>query len=237
MVGRLRANVRHWTWADASCRGSSHIQTGTRKQDAVSTFTCRSGEIFVAIVSDGAGSASHGGEGASVICRTLGTQIRNHFSSSSVFPTDDFLWDWIDLARDNIAMAATKRSLAPRDFSATMVLAISDGNSTLIAHVGDGSVVVRDSCDAEWAAASWPAQGEYASTTYFVTEDPQARLRISRREAPIDALVAFTDGIERLALNYASDCAHQPFFKGIILPLEQIQQEGRDAGLSAKLRV
>ena len=212
------------------------MQTGTRKQDAISTFSCRDGDILVSIISDGAGSASYGGEGASVICRSFATLIRIHFSESSDFPTEALIWEWLDHIRDRISRAAQKRGLTPRDFSATLVLAISDGTKTLTAHVGDGAIVARRASEDDWQALSWPAQGEYASTTYFVTEDPQARLRVSLSETPIDALAVFTDGIERIALNYATDRAHEPFFKGIILPLAKIEQPGRDSDLSAKLR-
>jgi hypothetical protein len=44
-----------------------------------------------------------------------------------------------------------------------------------VIHVGDGACAVRLNNARSWLVPSWPAQGEYASTTYFVTDDPKPR--------------------------------------------------------------
>jgi len=225
-----------WRWAGASRRGVSHAKAGTRRQDAYSSFLADGGATLVTIVSDGAGSASHGGEGASLICRTMATALRGHLGTAQGFPDVDDLWIWVDEARDRIAVAANVRGLAPRDFAATMVLIVTSGVETLVAHVGDGSVVARHVDGGDWSALSWPAQGEYASTTFFVTDDPAPRMRVIRSHLPIDAVAVFTDGIERLALDYTSLDAHQPFFRGIIAPLEAVGTPGIDRDLSMKLK-
>lgn len=224
-----------WGWAGASCRGTSHVKSETRKQDAFSCFLAPGGAFLVSLVSDGAGSASHGGEGASLVCRSFAAALRRHFETSAALPDDEALWRWLDEARDRIGVAARRRELTPRDFAATMVLAITDGACTLVAHVGDGSAVARHMGDGVWRAMSWPAQGEYASTTFFVTDDPAPRLRIVRSDIPVDGLAVFTDGIERLALDYAAVEAHQPFFRGMIAPLTDGGMAGRDGDLSGKL--
>ena len=82
---------------------------------------------------------------------------------------------------------------------------------------------------------SWPDQGEYAATTYFVTDDPHAKLRVSRTEFPIVAAAAFTDGIERLALDFTTREPHFPFFDGVFRPLDESPTVGRDMVLSGKL--
>jgi len=228
--------VPAWAWAAASCRGTSHVKSGTQKQDAFTCFVAPGG-FLVSLVSDGAGSASHGGEGASLVCRTFATALRRHFEASSVLPDDQALWQWLDGARDRIGIAASRRNLTPRDFAATIVLAITDGTAVLVAHVGDGSSVARHADTGTWTALSWPAQGEYASTTFFVTDDPVPELRIIRLNQPIDALATFTDGIERLALDYALGDAHQPFFRGMIAPLANSGVLGRDDDLTGKLAV
>ncbi|WBO24314.1 PP2C family serine/threonine-protein phosphatase [Sphingomonas abietis] len=224
-----------WAWAGASCRGVSHAKAGTRRQDAFSVFAVRDGSTLVAIVSDGAGSSSHGGEGASVICRTFTTSLRSHFATVAEMPTDDDLWGWLDTARDRIASSADRLALRLRDFAATVVITVTDGKDTLVAHVGDGSSVVRSSEAADWRVTSWPAQGQYAATTFFVTDEPEVRMRMVRSDHAIDAVVAFTDGIERLALDFASETPHVPFFAKIIVPLEQSGAVGSDRDLSEKL--
>jgi len=224
-----------WCWAGASRRGVSHAKARTRKQDAYSTFLAGGGATLVTIVSDGAGSASHGGEGASLICRTMGTSLRRYLGTAQGLPGADDLWLWIDAARDRIGAAASTRGLTPRDFAATMMLIVTTGEETLVAHIGDGSAVARHIDGGRWSALSWPAQGEYASTTFFVTDDPAPRMRVIRSELPIDALAVFTDGIERLALDYTGLDAHEPFFRGMIAPLEGVDVVGLDRDLSEKL--
>lgn len=224
-----------WRWAGASRRGTSHVKAGTKKQDAFSCFTVFNDLILISIVSDGAGSASKGGEGASILCRTMASALRSYFALSSDLPEDERVWHWLDAARDRISIAATRRGLTPRDFAATMVMIATSGDNTLVAHVGDGAVVARQTKSGVWQALSWPAQGEYASTTFFITDDPVPRLRFMRYNLPFDAVAVFSDGIERLALDYAEAVAHQPFFKGIIAPLETGQAVGSDPALSAQL--
>jgi hypothetical protein len=192
--------------------------------------------VLVAIASDGAGSASHGGEGASLVCRTMGAALRRHFASTAAAPTSDQFWQWLDATRDRIALAAEHRGLTPRDFAATMVVTASTGDWTIAAHVGDGAAVMRNG-QSDWKALSWPEQGEYASTTFFVTDDAGPRLRLAAMEEPIDALAVFTDGIERLALDLRRGEAHQPFFQGMIKPLEGGIERGPDRDLGAKLAV
>jgi hypothetical protein len=171
-----------WTWAAAACRGTSHERTGVRIQDAKSCF-CPEGagsDVFVAILSDGAGSAEFGGQGASLICRTIGTLARQHFSVNATLPSDSTVESWVDSARDRILAVAARHRKAPRDFAATLVCTITDGSESLVAHIGDGCVVVKDESLGRWFAPTWPDHGEYASTTTFVTDDPAPNLRLTR---------------------------------------------------------
>lgn len=78
-----------WRWALASQIGTSHIRLGTRKQDALKTFTLQGKDgrqILCAMVCDGAGSAQYGGEGASLTCRIISQAIRQHFSDTDMMP-------------------------------------------------------------------------------------------------------------------------------------------------------
>lgn len=229
--------MTHWTWVAASCRGVSHARTGSRLEDAFACFTTRSrGTELVTVVSDGAGSAALGRHGAVLTCRAIALCAREHFSASSTLPSDEEVWGWVDGIRDWIGTVATRRRAALRDFAATLVCAISNGHETLVAHVGDGSVAVRDRATDQWTAASWPEHGEYASTTYFVTDDAGAKLRISRHGAEIDALAVFSDGIERLALDLSSQQPYSPFLNRMAAPVTASRVMGRDGELSRKLK-
>jgi serine/threonine protein phosphatase PrpC len=133
-----------WRWAAASEIGTSHLRLGTRKQDAIASFQSDDrNRVLCAIVCDGAGSAEHGGEGASVICRTMTNALRRHFVGTATLPTDDDIWSWVDLARDRLSVAADKRAKPRRAFASTLVMLAATGEAVLTAHVGDGAVVGR----------------------------------------------------------------------------------------------
>jgi hypothetical protein len=117
-----------------------------------------------------------------------------------------------------------------------MICAVSDGADTIVAHIGDGCAVAQDAVTQEWIALTWPTHGEYASTTYFVTDDPQPQLVIHRHNRSFSALIAFTDGMERLALDLTARKPHAPFFQGIVAPVLASQAQGRDPVLSIQLK-
>lgn len=223
-----------WTWAAASRQGSSHERRGERRQDAFRTLLTASGDAVVLVACDGAGSAVRGGTGAAIASRMLSNVIRERLETGA-WPTDEEVWEDIDQVRDRIALVAERIGMISRDFATTLVLVASDGERTMAVHVGDGAAVVRSRETKVWTALSWPAQGEYASTTFFMTDDGGARVRITRSDAPIDRLALFTDGIERLALDFASETAHAPFFTGVSEPVAKASADGWNVPLSAKL--
>jgi|ThiBio_1000_plan_1041568.scaffolds.fasta_scaffold01639_9 hypothetical protein len=166
--------------------------------------------MLVAVVSDGAGSAMLGKQGSALTCRTITETARTYFNNSAASPTDELLWDWIDQCRERIILAARLRGAKPRDFAATLVAVFALPSETIIMHIGDGAAVIN--VDGQWLVPSWPAHGEYASTTFFITDDPNADLRITRLPYRIDAAAAFSDGIERLVLKFADQTASATFF-------------------------
>lgn len=215
-----------WTWAAARRRGTSHVRTGLPCQDAL---RCSSdGDRFVAVVCDGAGSARFGALGAGL---TAGT-IARAAAAAPALPDDAAISSWVEEARAVIATAADRRGAAPRDLAATLVACIADAGGAVLVLVGDGAAAVRNG--AEWRVPAWPESGEYASTTFFVT-DEVLRLRIVRLPHAPDALALFSDGIERLALDFAARAPHAPFFDAMIRPVEASTAIGRDARVSRAL--
>ncbi len=227
-----------WSWACTASRGSSHIKTDTRLQDAFScsSISVGSNQLFYGVVADGAGSASFGGQGASIVCRTMVTSIRALAGSGQLFPTDEQIESWIDASRDRINVAAQRRNLLPRDFASTLVAVLTSGEESVVVHIGDGCAVFRDLHSEEWVAPTWPEHGEFASTTYFVTDENSLRIRIYRVGAPISAVALFTDGLERLALDFQTKQPFAGFFSGIFKPLLQDIPPGKHVGLSKSLK-
>jgi len=235
MVGPSRADPRRWRWAIASQIGTSHTRLGTRKQDAARCFiTGGRTPALCLMVCDGAGSAAFGGEGASLIGRAVSVGLREHFRAQERLPNDQEIWAWIDLARDRLTLAADRKAARRRDFASTMVMLVVTDQGLVVGHVGDGAAVARER-DGTWRALSWPENGEYASTTFFVTDDPAPRLRIARFEPEFDACAVFSDGIEDLALDHKAKLPHQPFFRSMMAPLDATSTLGKSPLLSAAL--
>jgi hypothetical protein len=227
--------MARWTWAAASRQGTSHAKAGTRRQDAITCTSVTDGSRLIAVLCDGAGSASMGGEGAALAARVVGVRARTHLERCAGGPDDETVQAWIGDVRDAIGHAAEKRQLRPRDFATTLICVLSDGNETIVIHIGDGCVVAKNAADQDWHAVTWPAHGEYASTTYFITDEPEPNISIRRYSNSISALVAFTDGMERLALNFAAETPHAPFLDGIVGPVLASSRVGRDEKLSSQL--
>lgn len=225
-----------WTWAAARCRGVSHERANVPVEDA---FACLAPQVpghpLVAVVSDGAGSAKHGGFGAALVCRAVSSYARQHFETTHSLPDAGQLQSWMEAARRQIIAVAERRHLLPRDFAATLVLVVSDGRESRVLHVGDGCAVVRDAASGTWSAISWPDHGEYASMTYFVTDDPPVRSRINDHPHEISALALFSDGLEQLVLDLRAGQPHGPFFDSIIAPVVGSSSTGKDRDLSRKL--
>jgi len=164
------------------------------------------------------------------------TRARRHFSNVTTLPTDEDIATWFDGIRDLIGAVAERHDRELRDFAATSVSVISTGVQTVIAHVGDGCAVLREADSGRWVAPSWPQHGEYASTTYFVTDENALQLRITRVESEVNAFAVFSDGIERLALDFASQEPSHKFFEKVSAPVGASMSTGRDRNLSRSLK-
>ena len=221
-----------WRWASASVIGTSHIQNGTRLQDACFVSNVGNGCIF-ALVSDGAGSAKFGAYGAWLTCRFLSVRFREWMRENSELPTDEEMVNWVEELRDRISGIATRRESTSRQFAATLAAIIVTLNEVVTLHVGDSAVVGRNG--GKWEVLCWPENGEYASSTYFVTDDPEPHLNINRHQREHDAFALFSDGVGDLALSHLEQTAHAPFFDPMFRPVDSASGEGRLVDLSAKL--
>lgn len=221
-----------WRWASASVIGTSHIHNGDRLQDAYAVADLGGGSML-AVVSDGAGSAKFGAYGAWLTCRFLSVRFREWVRSNSELPCDEELTDWIDELRDRISAIASRRKSTPRQFAATLAAVVAMPEEVVTLHIGDSAVVGRKGV--EWHVLCWPENGEYASSTYFVTDDPQPRLKIARHAREHGAFALFSDGVGDLALSHMEQVAHPQFFDPMFRPVDKASGEGRLVELSEKL--
>ena len=230
---------QRWSWIGACSTGSSHISTGTSCQDAAACieFSTIDGSALLAIVSDGAGSAEFGAVGSRLVVQCFSRNLREYWrqGQSADDLTEEVVRDWLDDIRDHITAAAQHRCATPRSFAATLVAAIVLMDRVVVCHVGDGACVVRKSDDDQWEVPSWPAHGEYASSTYFVTDDPQPQLRYVSKAGQYTKVAVFSDGLERLVLDFSNTVAFAPFFEPMFSALSDSKPR-RARRLSAQLR-
>ncbi|MEJ0096540.1 MAG: PP2C family serine/threonine-protein phosphatase [Methylocella sp.] len=230
---------RRWSWVGACSTGTSHLKAGTGCDDAGACLevVTPNGPILVAVVSDGAGSAHLSSFGARIVSRSfcrsalafVGRGGRPHEVGAEVVA------EWLDDLRDRVDQAARRRAEHPRSFAATLIGCLVHEDRAAIVHIGDGACALRLTGEREWRVPSWPAQGEYASTTYFVTDDPQPRTTIAHVAGKVAEIALFSDGLERLALDFATVTAFAPFFESMFPALRKAPP-GRNRLLSADLR-
>src|SRR6266436_840669 len=99
----------------------------------------------------------------------------------------------------------------------------------------DGAAVLHSRQTGKSIVPSWPFHGEYASTARFVVDDPQATTNLVYLEEVFDRFAVFSDGIERLVLDYREALASADLFDGFVAPLVNSERAGRDREFSRTL--
>jgi hypothetical protein len=114
------------------------------------------------------------------------------------------------------------RNVNRREFACTLLTAIVSDDGAVFSQIGDGVIVVAE--DDRYQTVFWPQSGEYANTTFFLTgSDFEERLAFRSLGAPVLELALLTDGLQSLALHYASRAVHAPFFDPMFQSLRQAQ--------------
>jgi hypothetical protein len=170
-----------WKSTAASVTGRSHLDLGESGQDYSRAGSIRIGdrEYFIGLAADGAGSTTNGGRGAEIACETAYTSIigalRRDIPLSAI--TDDEVRRWITTSRDAIAAEAAASGKRLKEYACTFLGSVAGNDHTLFFQIGDGAIVVNT--DADYRTIFWPEQGEYANTTFFVSDEAYLeRLRI-----------------------------------------------------------
>jgi len=225
-----------WLVVKASEVGTSHHATASPCQDSCAgDVEMLGGEpLLWVFVADGAGSAAKGGEGAEMAIGAAIAFVTEKLIKREFGLSDAFACDLVREVRRNLTSAAEREKRPVRDFACTFLGIVSTATGTIAFQVGDGGIVL-DTGDGLHLAVV-PMSGEYANQTHFVT-DEDAIARMQTRPYPDRALkvAAFTDGIQRIALNMAANTPHEGFFAPFFAGMGRATLE-QDEQLSEMLR-
>lgn len=254
-----RANY-DWRILAGRKQGTSHLVDNTPCED----YYCAKsigGNLFI-FVADGAGSASHGGDGAKIACESamnfaqsitfFGNKLTDHKAKDIAKNIVEYVQTTLSKYINRLNQHNQKNSkecsdldglLTLRDFSCTFLGVLVIDNQTLLMQIGDGAIILNfeqniQGCKSESGliVPIRPMQGEYANMTNFITEskalDYLATKTYQRKPKQV---VVMTDGLQRLALNLTTFTPHPPFFAPFFRALENTQSshEGRQALQSA----
>jgi Protein phosphatase 2C len=200
-----------WSVLGESVLGTSHRAGDTPCQDAFrsSTFGAES-DWLVVVVADGAGSASHSDIGANAACEEFIQQCQS--LEPSTLKTLEAMIDLFSIVRNKLIAQAERLQVKPRELACTALVAIIGPTLAVFAQIGDGGIVVGDGQLTR--VVFWPETTGYANETDFLTDERFATaLRFETSAAPVSELALFSDGLQRLALDYASKVPHPPFFR------------------------
>ncbi|MEK7993207.1 MAG: PP2C family serine/threonine-protein phosphatase [Planctomycetota bacterium] len=213
--------------------GTSHLKANLPCQDRLACEALTGGAL-VAAVADGAGSAAIAERGAEVAVGSVIAHLKRGLADKRT-DFDHLLREAAASAREAIAAEADREGTALRSYASTLLAVVLtlDGGGAL--QIGDGVIVVSEGSD-EWSWVFWPQRGEYANTTNFLTDDDAIhRLEIEVFPGVVTDIALMSDGLEPLAVNYASKTVHHPFFNGMFRPLFGAEGCAEISALSASL--
>ncbi len=218
-----------WKVLSGSAVGTSHERFGENCQDYSHSIVLDVGKrcYLVAACADGAGSALHASLGAKIaslgFIRFVSESIRAGLRLHEINARQ--VLDWFTRVRGQLSLESALRGLDIRDLACTLLTAIVADDAAVFSQIGDGAIVYRDGDG--FTTAFWPQNGEYANTTFFLTNPGfEERLAYRALRQRVDELALFTDGLQPLALHYASHTVHAPFF----LPMFESLRRATDIG-------
>jgi hypothetical protein len=225
-----------WKVTHASVTGKAHTDRGERGQDfsRAGTIQLSDTEFFIGIAADGAGSTTDGGRGAEIACGTLYEKITGAVRDSGDLTriTDQNVREWLAASREAIVADARESGKRLKDYACTVLGTVAGNNRAVFFQIGDGAIVARSGED--YQTIFWPEQGEYANTTYFITDEQYPdHLHILHAESP-DEIAIFTDGLQNLVLSFSQKKAHPGFFRPLFESLRKDPGNGFP-GFSAQL--
>ena len=202
----------NWRGLGASVSGTSHQTSGQPCQDA-HYWQVGPGDVLVAAVADGAGSAELAEVGAEVAAKTA---VAAFSAKGQVSGNDKGVRSSLNAALKEAQRAvkaeAAARQVEVRQLATTLILVVATPDVVAAAQVGDGAAVLNDS-DGNIIGLTTPQSGEHVNETFFLNSSralKKAQFAVWRGTPT--HLAILSDGLQRLALKMPQGVPHRPFF-------------------------
>jgi hypothetical protein len=220
-----------WRHAAGQSTGSAHERLQKPCQDRFRCGTVDQHATLIAVVADGAGTAEHAHVGAEIAVDTM-WNVAQLGVKAGRRDLDAVFREGAALARQRILEAAAERQAGVRDLACTLLAVAIAPLGGAAFQLGDGAIVTTER-DAQWRCVFWPQKGEYANSTSFLSdENALEKAEVRRLGDDILDVALFSDGLEQLAIHFASRSAHAPFFRGMFAPLWALGGAGESVSLS-----
>jgi len=229
----------YWRTCSASVPGLSHERLGLPCQDAARWVKSLAHPVLFLAVADGAGSARLSQLGSSRASRAaldfLETRSGLAWDEASEDDLRALLLDAVAYARDAVAEEATQRDANFKEFATTLLLAVVTPQLVAVAQLGDGGLVVRDTAG-KASLLVRPQEGEYVNQTDFLTGSRAVQqVQLAFWRGDVEAVAAFTDGLQRLALVYPAAEPFAPFFDPLFTFMEELKTEEEERAADGHL--
>lgn len=186
--------------------GISHKIKGVSCQDSISIY--RKNNIISLVASDGAGSSLFAKEAADATVNYMGKYVCENYDNVLNIANEETcekkerkricMTGWANEIYCQASYGKTEKDVC--QYYATLIEIVKKGNQVLFLHQGDGLIGMLDN-ENNLSLVSGPDNGEYANTTYFIT-DASAFSHLSIYSfdfKSLDGVVFFlmTDGVEK----------------------------------------
>jgi hypothetical protein len=234
--------MKHWRYVQACSRGTSHFTNNSPCQDRALSKTIADvdgREVFLGTVADGAGSACLSELGAEKATSLIMKNFEEFFKNGGVLTEllQNTVELWINQISDQIGELASNEGVNIREYACTLLAVAVTPREGLFLQIGDGAIVIGS--QGNYSPIFWPMNGEYANSTYFVTDASsirQLQFKIIDNQN-IEDVALMSDGLQGLALHFATKTAHNPFFQPMFTRLMEENNSGLSEVLSGSLEI
>ncbi len=196
-----------WVIAKGSSIGGRHIEDNLPCQDSNALFYNLELDYGIAIVSDGAGSASQSHIGSQYIVDKGISLLNEKFSEISFkyliqkdqIEIDNFFIEFYISLYKSFEKYSLENDFSIKTLAATSVVVVFSKSGLICSHIGDGRAGYQDS-ENNWHSVLEPFRGEEANQTIFLTSDiwekPNEFIRTTKINNCIQSFTLMSDGCE-----------------------------------------